>query len=124
MIYLFYTSLTLGTAIALGTIYNQGKTIERLKLMFKEQSRVGNAYQLELLDTKAKLRECEYTKQTWAKRAHELAEDLNYLTRSHLTEIEVMQSRIYNAELYMNRVREQKRRHMAKKREEKANASK
>ena len=124
MIYLFYTSLTLGTAIALGTIYNQGKTIERLKLMFNEQSRVGNAYHLELLDTKAKLRECEDTKQTWAKRAHELAEDLNYLTRSHLTEIEVMQSRIYNAELYMNRVREQKRRHMAKKREEKANASK
>ena len=124
MSYLFYTSLTLGTAIALGTIYNQGKTIERLKSMFKEQSRVGNAYHLELLDTKAKLRECEDTKMTWAKRAHELAEDLNYLTRSHLTEIEVMQSRIYNAELYMNRVREQKRRHMAKKREEKANASK
>lgn len=124
MIYLFYTALTLGTVIALGTIYNQGKTIERLKSMFKEQSRVGNAYHLELLDTKAKLRECEDTKQTWAKRAHELAEDLNYLTRSHLTEIEVMQSRIYNAELYMNRVREQKRRHMAKKREEKANASK
>jgi hypothetical protein len=124
MIYLFYTALGLAAVISIGTIKAQIAHIKGLKGMYKEESRKAHALQLEVLDFKAKLRECEDTKMTWAKRAHELAEDLNYLTRSHLTEIEVMQSRIYNAELYMNRVREQKRRHMAKKREEKANASK
>lgn len=119
MIYLFYTALALAAVISIGTINAQIAHIKGLKGMYKEKSREANALQLEALDLRAKLRETEDTKQTWARLAHEASEDLNFLTRVHSGEIEAMQTRIYQAELYMQRVREQKRRCERKRREAK-----
>ena len=117
MIYLFYTSLALAAIVSIGTIKAQMAHIKGLKGMYKEESGKAHARHLELLDLKAKLRECTDAKQTWARLAHEASEDLNFLTRVHSGEIEAMQTRIYHAELYMHRVREQKRRCERKRRE-------
>lgn len=117
MIYLFYSALALAAIISIGTIKAQIAHINGLKGMYKEKSREAHARHLELLDLKAKLRETEDTKQTWARLAHEASEDLNFLTRVHSGEIEAMQTRIYQAELYMQRVKEQKRRCERKRRE-------
>lgn len=123
MIYLFYSSLALAAIVSIGTIKAQMAHIKGLKGMYKEESRKAHALQLEALDLNAKLRECTDAKMTWAKVAHEAAEDLNYLTRVHAGEIDAMRLQIYEAEQFMHRVREQKRRHMQKKRKEAKNAS-
>lgn len=123
MIYLFYTALALAAIVSIGTINAQIAHIKGLKGMYKEESRKAHALQLEALDLNAKLRECTDAKITWAKVAHEAAEDLNYLTRVHAGEIDAMRLQIYEAEQFMHRVREQKRRHMQKKRKEAKNAS-
>lgn len=123
MIYLFYTSLALAAIVSIGTIKAQMAHIKGLKAMYKEESRKAHALQLEALNLKAQLRECTDAKITWAKVAHEAAEDLNYLTRVHAGEIDAMRLQIYEAEQFMQRVREQKRRHMQKKRKEAKNAS-
>lgn len=123
MIYLFYTSLALAAIVSIGTIQAQMAHIKRLKAMYKEESRKAHALQLEALNLNAQLRECTDAKMTWAKLAHEAAEDLNYLTRVHAGEIDAMRLQIYEAEQFMHRVREQKRRHMQKKRKEAKNAS-
>lgn len=123
MIYLFYTSLALAAIVSIGTIKAQMAHINGLKGMYKEESRKAHALQMEALDLNAKLRECTDAKITWAKVAHEAAEDLNYLTRVHAGEIDAMRLQICEAEQFMHRVREQKRRHMQKKRKEAKNAS-
>lgn len=83
MIYIFYTALGLAAVISIGTIKAQIAHIKGLKQIYKEESRKAHALQLEALDLKAKLRETTDAKMTWAKVAHEAAEDLNYLTRVH-----------------------------------------
>lgn len=124
MIYLFYSAIALAAIISICTIKAQIAHINGLKGMYKEKSREAHALQLQALDIRAKLRETEDTKQTWARLAHEASEDLNFLTRVHSGEIEAMQTRIYQAELYMHRVREQKRRCERKRREAKNATSK
>lgn len=123
MIYLFYTSLALAAIISIGTIKAQMAHIKGLKGMYKEESRKAHALQLEALDLKAQLRECTDAKTTWARHAHELAEDLNNMVRQHAVELEGMRLQIWDAQQFMHRVREQKRRHMQKKRKEAKNAS-
>lgn len=123
MIYLFYTSLALAAIVSIGTIKAQMAHIKGLKGMYKEESRKAHALQLEALDLKAQLRECTDAKMTWARHAHELAEDLNNTVRQHAVELEGMRLQIWEAEQFMHRVREQKRRHMQKKRKEAKNAS-
>lgn len=122
MIYLFYTSLTLAAIVSIGTIKAQMAHIKGLKGMYKEESRKAHALQLEALDLNAKLRECTDAKMTWARHAHELAEDLNNTVRQHAVELEGMRLQIWEAEQFMHRVREQKRR-CARKRREAKNAS-
>lgn len=124
MNYLFYSAIALAAIVSICTIKAQIAHINGLKGMYKEKSREAHALQLEALDLRAKLRETEDTKQTWARLAHESSEDLNFLTRVHSGEIEAMQTRIYQAELYMHRVREQKRRCERKRREAKNATSK
>ena len=124
MIYLFYTALALAAVISIGTIKAQIAHIKGLKGMYKEESRKAHALQLEVLDFKAKLRECTDAKQTWARVAHEASEDLNYMTRVHAGELDAMRLQIYQAEQFMHRVREQKRRCERKRREAKNAASK
>ena len=123
MIYLFYTALALAAIVSIGTINAQMAHIKRLKQMYKEESRKAHALQLEALNLNAQLRECTDAKMTWAKVAHEAAEDLDDLTRVHAGEIDAMRLQMYEAEQFMHRVREQKRRHMQKKRKEAKNAS-
>ena len=123
MIYLFYTSLALAAIVSIGTIKAQMAHIKGLKAMYKEESRKAHALQLEALNLNAQLRECTDAKITWARHAHELAEDLNNTMRQHSVELEGMRLQIWEAEQFMHRVREQKRRHMQKKRKEAKNAS-
>ncbi len=124
MSYIFYTALGLAALISIGTINAQIAHIKGLKQMYKEESRKAHALQLEALDLKAKLRETTDAKMTWAKVAHEAAEDLNYLTRVHAGELDAMRLQIYQAEQFMHRVREQKRRCERKRREAKNAAGK
>lgn len=123
MIYIFYTSLALAAIVSIGTIKAQMAHIKGLKGMYKEESRKAHALQLEALNLNAQLRECTDAKTTWARHAHELAEELNNTVRNHEAEIDTMASKIWEAEQFMHRVREQKRRHMQKKRKEAKNAS-
>ena len=124
MIYLFYTALALAAVISIGTIKAQITHIKGLKGMYKVAVRKGNLLLNEKLDAEAKLRECIDAKQTWAKVAHEASEDLNYMTRVHAGELDAMRLQIYQAEQFMHRVREQKRRCERKRREAKNAASK
>lgn len=124
MIYLFYTALALAAVISIGTIKAQIAHIKGLKGMYKDAVRKGNLLLNEKLDAEAKLRECIDAKQTWAKLAHEASEDLSYMTRVHAGELDAMRLQIYQAEQFMHRVREQKRRCERKRREAKNAASK
>lgn len=124
MIYLFYTALALAAVISIGTIKAQIAHIKGLKGMYKDAVRKGNLLLNEKLDAEAKLRECIDAKQTWAKVAHEASEDLNHMTRVHAGELDAMRLQIYQAEQFMHRVREQKRRCERKRREAKNAASK
>lgn len=124
MIYLFYSALALAAVISIGTIKAQIAHIKGLKQMYKGAVRKGNLLLNEKLDAEAKLRECIDAKQTWAKVAHEASEDLNYMTRVHAGELDAMRLQIYQAEQFMHRVREQKRRCERKRREAKNAASK
>lgn len=117
MIYLFYTTLALIAVVFVATLKAQQAHIKGLKNMYKEASRNAHALQLETLDLRAKLRNAEDAKQTWARVAHETQDDMNTLVRVHEGEIDLMAKQIYLAEQFMHRVREQKRRHMQKKRE-------
>jgi regulator of replication initiation timing len=123
MIYLFYTTLALTALVFIGTLKAQQAHIKGLKNMYKEASRHAHALQLETLDLRAKLRNAEDAKQTWARVAHEASEDINTLVRVHSGEVSAMQKQIYLAEQFMHRVREQKRRHMQKKREAQRNGN-
>ena len=124
MIYLFYSALALAAVISIGTIKAQIAHIKGLKQMYKGAVRKGNLLLNEKLDAEAKLRECTDAKMTWAKLAHEASEDLNYMTRVHAGELDAMRLQIYQAEQFMHRVREQKRRCERKRREAKNAASK
>jgi hypothetical protein len=124
MIYLFYSALALAAVISIGTIKAQIAHIKGLKQMYKGAVRKGNLLLNEKLDAEAKLRECIDAKQTWARLAHEASEDLNYMTRVHAGELDAMRLQIYQAEQFMHRVREQKRRCERKRREAKNAASK
>ena len=124
MIYIFYSALALAAVISIGTIKAQIAHIKGLKQMYKGAVRKGNLLLNEKLDAEAKLRECIDAKQTWARLAHEASEDLNYMTRVHAGELDAMRLQIYQAEQFMHRVREQKRRCERKRREAKNAASK
>lgn len=117
MIYIFYTALTLGTVIALGTIYSQALTIERLKQLYKTESRDSNKYHLELLKARAEIRSLEEVRTLWANKAHELNDEIRQRHMEHEGEIEILKGAIWKAEEFQRRVREQKRNYMRKIRE-------
>ena len=124
MIYLFYTSLALAAIISIGIIKAQMAHIKGLKGMYKEESRAAHAYNLTVMQLRAELRSVQDVSQTWAKRAHELNEDLTQTIKQHAYDVEQMRTQIFIAEQYMHRVREQKRRCQRKRKEAKNAAAK
>ena len=118
MIYLFYTALTLAAVISIGVIYELRYELRRIEKLHKHSVKRAAALQLEALDLNSKIRQLEDTQKTWARIARDLNDELTDARYSHIQEVEQLKSDVWNAGEFGRRVREQKRRHMAKKRKE------
>ena len=118
MIYIFYTALTLAAVVSIGTIYELTQKVKRVEKLHKHSVKRSAALQLEALDLNSKIRQLEDTQKTWARIAGDLNDELRDARFSHIQEVEQLKSDVWNAGEFGRRVREQKRRHMAKKRKE------
>jgi phage host-nuclease inhibitor protein Gam len=118
MIYLFYTALSLAAVVSIGTIYELTQKVKRVEKLHKHSVKRSAALQLEALDLNSKIRQLEDTQKTWARIAGDLNDELRDARYSHIQEVEQLKSDVWNAGEFGRRVREQKRRHMAKKRKE------
>jgi phage host-nuclease inhibitor protein Gam len=118
MIYIFYTALTLAAVISIGVIYELRYELRRIEKLHKHSVKRAAALQLEALDLNSKIRQLEDTQKTWARIARDLNDELTDARYSHIQEVEQLKSDVWNAGEFGRRVREQKRRHMAKKRKE------
>jgi phage host-nuclease inhibitor protein Gam len=123
MIYIFYTALTLAAVVSIGTIYELTQKVKRVEKLHKHSVKRAAALQLEALDLNSKIRQLEDTQKTWARIAGDLNDELRDARYSHIQEVEQLKSDVWNAGEFGRRVREQKRRHMAKKRKEAKSAS-
>ena len=123
MIYIFYTALTLAAVISIGVIYELRYELRRIEKLHKHSVKRAAALQLEALDLNSKIRQLEDTQKTWARIARDLNDELTDARYSHIQEVEQLKSDVWNAGEFGRRVREQKRRHMAKKRKEAKSAS-
>jgi phage host-nuclease inhibitor protein Gam len=123
MIYIFYTALTLAAVVSIGTIYELTQKVKRVEKLHKHSVKRSAALQLEALDLNSKIRQLEDTQKTWARIAGDLNDELRDARYSHIQEVEQLKSDVWNAGEFGRRVREQKRRHMAKKRKEAKSAS-
>jgi phage host-nuclease inhibitor protein Gam len=123
MIYLFYTALSLAAIVAAGVIYELRYELRRIEKLHKHSVKRAAALQLEALDLNSKIRQLEDTQKTWARIAGDLNDELTDARYSHIQEVEQLKSDVWNAGEFGRRVREQKRRHMAKKRKEAKSAS-
>jgi len=123
MIYIFYTALTLAAVVSIGTIYELTQKVKRIEKLHKHSVKRAAALQLEALDLNSKIRQLEDTQKTWARIAGDLNDELRDARYSHIQEVEQLKSDVWNAGEFGRRVREQKRRHMAKKRKEAKSAS-
>ena len=118
MIYIFYTALSLAAIIAAGIIYELRDELRRIEKLHRHSVKRSAALQLEALDLNSKIRQLEDTQKTWARIAGDLNDELRDARYSHIQEVEQLKSDVWNAGEFGRRVREQKRRHMAKKRKE------
>jgi phage host-nuclease inhibitor protein Gam len=118
MIYIFYTALSLAAVVSIGTIYELIQKVRRVEKLHKHSVKRSAALQLEALDLNSKIRQLEDTQKTWARIAGDLNDELRDARYSHIQEVEQLKSDVWNAGEFGRRVREQKRRHMAKKRKE------
>jgi phage host-nuclease inhibitor protein Gam len=118
MIYIFYTALTLAAVISIGVIYELRYELRRIEKLHKHSVKRSAALQLEALDLNSKIRQLEDTQKTWARIAGDLNDELRDARYSHIQEVEQLKSDVWNAGEFGRRVKEQKRRHMAKKRKE------
>ena len=118
MIYLFYTALILAAIVAAGIIYELRHELRRIEKLHRHSVKRSAALQLENLDLNSKNRQLEDTQKTWARIAGELNDELRDARFSHIQEVEQLKTDVWNAGEFGRRVREQKRRHMAKKRKE------
>ena len=118
MIYIFYTALTLAAVVSIGTIYELTQKVKRVEKLHKHSVKRSAALQLEALDLNSKIRQLEDTQKTWARIAGDLNDELRDARFSHIQEVEQLKTDVWNAGEFGRRVREQKRRHMAKKRKE------
>jgi phage host-nuclease inhibitor protein Gam len=118
MIYMFYTALSLAAVVSIGTIYELTQKVKRVEKLHKHSVKRSAALQLEALDLNSKIRQLEDTQKTWARIAGDLNDELRDARYSHIQEVEQLKSDVWNAGEFGRRVREQKRRHMAKKRKE------
>jgi phage host-nuclease inhibitor protein Gam len=123
MIYIFYTALSLAAVVSIGTIYELTQKVKRVEKLHKHSVKRSAALQLEALDLNSKIRQLEDTQKTWARIAGDLNDELRDARYSHIQEVEQLKSDVWNAGEFGRRVREQKRRHMAKKRKEAKSAS-
>jgi hypothetical protein len=123
MIYIFYTALSLAAVVSIGTIYELTQKVRRVEKLHKHSVKRAAALQLENLDLNSKNRQLEDTQKTWARIAGDLNDELRDARYSHIQEVEQLKSDVWNAGEFGRRVREQKRRHMAKKRKEAKSAS-
>jgi phage host-nuclease inhibitor protein Gam len=123
MIYLFYTALSLAAIVAAGVIYELRHELRRIEKLHRHSVKRSAALQLENLDLNSKIRQLEDTQKTWARIAGELNDELRDARFSHIQEVEQLKTDVWNAGEFGRRVREQKRRHMAKKRKEAKSAS-
>jgi hypothetical protein len=123
MIYLFYTALSLAAIVAAGVIYELRHELRRIEKLHRHSVKRSAALQLENLDLNSKNRQLQDTQQTWARIAGELNQELTDARFSHIQEVEQLKTDVWNAGEFGRRVREQKRRHMAKKRKEAKSAS-
>lgn len=123
MIYLFYTALSLAAIVAAGVIYELRHELRRIEKLHRHSVKRSAALQLENLDLNSKNRQLQDTQQTWARIAGELNQELTDARFTHIQEVEQLKSDVWNAGEFGRRVREQKRRHMAKKRKEAKSAS-
>jgi hypothetical protein len=123
MIYIFYTALTLAAVVSIGTIYELTQKVKRVEKLHKHSVKRSAALQLEALDLNSKIRQLEDTQKTWARIAGDLNDELRDARFSHIQEVEQLKTDVWNAGEFGRRVREQKRRHMAKKRKEAKSAS-
>jgi phage host-nuclease inhibitor protein Gam len=118
MIYIFYTALSLAAVVSIGTIYELTQKVKRVEKLHKHSVKRAAALQLENLDLNSKIRQLEDTQKTWARIAGDLNDELRDARYSHIQEVEQLKTDVWNAGEFGRRVREQKRRHMAKKRKE------
>jgi len=118
MIYIFYTALSLAAVVSIGTIYELTQKVRRVEKLHKHSVKRAAALQLEALDLNSKIRQLEDTQKTWGRIAGDLNDELRDARYSHIQEVEQLKSDVWNAGEFGRRVREQKRRHMAKKRKE------
>jgi hypothetical protein len=123
MIYIFYTALSLAAVISIGVIYELRHELRRIEKLHKHSVKRSAALQLENLDLNSKIRQLEDTQQTWARIAGDLNQELTDARFTHIQEVEQLKTDVWNAGEFGRRVREQKRRHMAKKRKEAKNAN-
>jgi len=123
MIYIFYTALSLAAVVSIGTIYELTQKVKRVEKLHKHSVKRAAALQLEALDLNSKIRQLEDTQKTWARIAGDLNDELRDARYSHIQEVEQLKSDVWKAGEFGRRVREQKRRHMAKKRKEAKSAS-
>jgi hypothetical protein len=118
MIYIFYTALSLAAVVSIGTIYELTQKVKRVEKLHKHSVKRAAALQLEALDLNSKIRQLEDTQKTWARIAGDLNQELTDARFTHIQEVEQLKTDVWNAGEFGRRVREQKRRHMAKKRKE------
>ncbi len=123
MIYIFYTALSLAAVVSIGTIYELTQKVKRVEKLHKHSIKRAAALQLEALDLNSKIRQLEDTQKTWARIAGDLNDELRDARYSHIQEVEQLKSDVWKAGEFGRRVREQKRRHMEKKRKEAKSAS-
>ena len=123
MIYIFYTALSLAAVISIGVIYELRYELRRIEKLHKHSVKRSAALQVQVLDQNSKIRQLEDAQKTWARIAGDLNDELRDARYSHIQEVEQLKSDVWNAGEFGRRVREQKRRHMAKKRKEAKNAN-
>jgi Txe/YoeB family toxin of Txe-Axe toxin-antitoxin module len=123
MIYIFYTALSLAAVVSIGVIYELRYELRRIEKLHKHSVKRSAALQVQVLDQNSKIRQLEDTQQTWARIAGDLNQELTDARFTHIQEVEQLKTDVWNAGEFGRRVREQKRRHMAKKRKEAKSAS-
>lgn len=119
MNYLLCTALATAIIVAFGIYYTQKDTIDRLRNLYKAESRQGHQHYLDLLSARAEIRNLEEIRNMWATKAHELSDELRQRHMEHEGEVEILKGAIWKAEEFKRRTREVKSNYMRRVREAK-----